>query len=207
MSSSPNVDVIDLWPTVKGIQNEMKDYLNAINAMLNGLIWMNSNLGEFLKYPNIQTKFIDSAFLIDQHAAILADTTYDMVTLFSNYGNLIMGNVNSGLENTGVFTKFLNLHEKITITEVVLAINDILSVYINAGVDFKYYCDRHLNQMRELLYMFMINVDNTIDRNNPDQVNLYNIILDNNARYSKIPYVMNNIGFLLLSFLNYIKSL
>ena len=81
----------------------MKDYLNAINAMLNGLIWMNSNLN----YPNIHPKFIDSAFLIDQHAAILANTTYDMVTLFfSNYGNLIMGNIDSGLENTGCLLNF-----------------------------------------------------------------------------------------------------
>lgn len=210
MSSPSNAVLIDLYPTVKLIQDKMKDFLDSINAMLNGLDWMNNNLSHLLVEKKVPTEFMDSATVMKLQSDQLLDMKKEMNALFGQYGGLKSGAItdtNKSLENVGVFTKFLNLGENFTTTDVVTAILDILNVYnVENNSDFIAKCDIYFNTMRELLYSFMFNVDGTIDHNDlADEMYYYNIILSTNAYYSRLPYVMNNIGFLLLSFLNYIK--
>ena len=212
MSSPSNAVLIDLYPTVKLIQDKMKDFLDSINAMLNGLDWMNSDIHHIFVEKNVPAEFMDSATIMKLHSDQLLDMKEEINVLFDKYGGLLSGTIDKNsksLKNTGVFTKFLNLSENFTTTDVVTAINEILIVY-NAenNSEFIGKCDIYFNTMRELLYMFMFNVDGTINHADlDDEMHYYNIILSNNAYYSRLPYVMNNIGFLLLSFLNYIKVL
>ena len=209
--SSPSIVVLtDLYSTVQIIQDKMKYFLSGINAMLNGLNWMNNNIQDLIK-KSVPFEFMDSDTVMKQHREQLKNMQMNINNLFTTYGKLVYGLIDEksdSLQNAGVFNKFLNLGKNSTTTDVVIAINEILAVY-NAknNKEFISTCDDYFISMRELLYMFMFNVDGTIDRNNKDEMYVYNIILGENAYYSRLPYVMNNIGFLLLSFLNYIKSL
>lgn len=208
--SSPSIVVLtDLYSTVQIIQDKMKYFLSGINAIINGLDWMNSNIQDLIK-KSVPFEFMDSDTVMKQHREQLKNMQMNMGNLFITYGELVYGLIDEksdSLQNAGVFNKFLNLGKNSTTTDVVIAINEILAVY-NAenNKEFISTCDDYFISMRELLYMFMFNVDGTIDRNNKDEMYVYNIILSENAYYSRLPYVMNNIGFLLLSFLNYINN-
>ena len=208
--SSPSIVVLtDLYSTVQIIQDKMKYFLSGINAMLNGLDWMNNNIQDLIK-KSVPFEFMDSDTVMKQHREQLKNMQMNINNLFTTYGKLVYGLIDEksdSLQNAGVFNKFLNLGKNSTTTDVVIAINEILAVY-NAknNKEFISTCDDYFISMRELLYMFMFNVDGTIDRNNKDEMYVYNIILGENAYYSRLPYVMNNIGFLLLSFLNYINN-
>ena len=208
--SSPSIVVLtDLYSTVQIIQDKMKYFLSGINAMLNGLNWMNNNIQDLIK-KSVPFEFMDSDTVMKQHREQLKNMQMNINNLFTTYGKLVYGLIDEksdSLQNAGVFNKFLNLGKNSTTTDVVIAINEILAVY-NAknNKEFISTCDDYFISMRELLYMFMFNVDGTIDRNNKDEMYVYNIILGENAYYSRLPYVMNNIGFLLLSFLNYINN-
>ena len=208
--SSPSIVVLtDLYSTVQIIQDKMKYFLSGINAMLNGLNWMNNNIQDLIK-KSVPFEFMDSDTVMKQHREQLKNMQMNINNLFTTYVKLVYGLIDEksdSLQNAGVFNKFLNLGKNSTTTDVVIAINEILAVY-NAknNKEFISTCDDYFISMRELLYMFMFNVDGTIDRNNKDEMYVYNIILGENAYYSRLPYVMNNIGFLLLSFLNYINN-
>ena len=80
--SSPSIVVLtDLYSTVQIIQDKMKYFLSGINAMLNGLDWMNNNIQDLIK-KSVPFEFTDSDTVMKQHREQLKNMQMNINNLF-----------------------------------------------------------------------------------------------------------------------------
>lgn len=205
MSLLSNEVIIDLYPTVQALQQKIKDYLYRVNIILKGIPWMISDLqglintGVIFKFDSPNNVLASQQETLKEAAKMIQDT-------FTRYGGLVVGE-NDDLKDTGVFTNFLKLDQNFSTTDVIIAIDNIIYAYTGKDVyDFIMGCNAYFGYIKIFLYAVLINVETTINKNDAEQMKYFNAININCTYYSRIPFVMNNIGFSLLSFLKYINK-